>query len=551
MIRSWSETITPVDAAAIDRELRTATFLERNDDGYYRFSHQSFLEFFYARYLLSSAANNNSSPWDDRYFVREVYQFVRDLILRRKACINTLVNWIYDPSKSDWVRSNAIKCVAVAKQSSVTDVLLSIVKNNSASIRVRRIATTALGNQHENHVMHTLISLAESADEPLDVRSNALLALGRIGTINTLGFLSGLLSRYSEKGRLHGAQVNAIFLAGRELRDEKLLFECINYTLFHIEEKKILQGCLELIKGTKSPEAERLYEEVLLNTKSPKNASIAALGLPVHKRKKHVDRIINLISLFNKSKYAEELVMALSDVQEKKVESFLKEKVLNERRNYTLQAFHILRNDYPSAIPQIAPSLMYGKSQEFRFEVARSLYDDNDKNALKFIENEISIGKGVSLKIKLIRLIVKNEPLALAKLISKLWSSLEIPKLISVALQELIVIDKKSSLSLILERGLKSNRVGVRVISCAILSSFNSEDSTLALLKHLEHDDSRWVRLQALRSLLRPGFSVDISSVIKATAKEPDTEILQIQDDLLGDYDLRVPTKADESTLSL
>jgi hypothetical protein len=41
-----------LDTDRVDLELRTAAFLTRNAEGYYGFSHRSFLEFFFARYLL-------------------------------------------------------------------------------------------------------------------------------------------------------------------------------------------------------------------------------------------------------------------------------------------------------------------------------------------------------------------------------------------------------------------------------------------------------------------------------------------------------------------
>ena len=46
LIRSLRPTVDALDTLEMDRELRTATFLVRNRDGYYRFSHKSFQEFF-------------------------------------------------------------------------------------------------------------------------------------------------------------------------------------------------------------------------------------------------------------------------------------------------------------------------------------------------------------------------------------------------------------------------------------------------------------------------------------------------------------------------
>ena len=54
------------DPVRLDLELRTAAFLVRSPDGHYRFSHKSFLEFFYARALLRAVqcADENAADSD-------------------------------------------------------------------------------------------------------------------------------------------------------------------------------------------------------------------------------------------------------------------------------------------------------------------------------------------------------------------------------------------------------------------------------------------------------------------------------------------------------
>ncbi len=50
-------TLTGIDPDRVDLELRTAAFLIRSREGFYSFSHKSFLEFFYSQHLLSSLNN--------------------------------------------------------------------------------------------------------------------------------------------------------------------------------------------------------------------------------------------------------------------------------------------------------------------------------------------------------------------------------------------------------------------------------------------------------------------------------------------------------------
>ncbi len=54
--------ITGLDLDRVDLELRTAAFLTRSNDGYYSFSHKSFQEFFYARYLLRAVRGGPPAP---------------------------------------------------------------------------------------------------------------------------------------------------------------------------------------------------------------------------------------------------------------------------------------------------------------------------------------------------------------------------------------------------------------------------------------------------------------------------------------------------------
>lgn len=57
-----SDHIAGLDLARVDIELRTADFIARTNDGYYSFSHRSFLEFFFAKHLLKTLRENQKSP---------------------------------------------------------------------------------------------------------------------------------------------------------------------------------------------------------------------------------------------------------------------------------------------------------------------------------------------------------------------------------------------------------------------------------------------------------------------------------------------------------
>ena len=81
-----------VDAARVDEELRTASFLVRDAAGYYRFAHKSFLEYFFARHLVGCLAVSNDAPavnptssldyaLDAPPITRECAHFMADLLV--------------------------------------------------------------------------------------------------------------------------------------------------------------------------------------------------------------------------------------------------------------------------------------------------------------------------------------------------------------------------------------------------------------------------------------------------------------------------------------
>jgi MinD-like ATPase involved in chromosome partitioning or flagellar assembly len=110
------------DPIVLDVELRTAAFLSRTPDGYYGFSHRSFLEFFYARALLQ-ALHAAASPQAAALALggllaaprpsRELAEFFADLLaasppLPERSFVEQAVTRILaDPSAAPTTRRNA------------------------------------------------------------------------------------------------------------------------------------------------------------------------------------------------------------------------------------------------------------------------------------------------------------------------------------------------------------------------------------------------------------------------------------------------------------
>ena len=103
------EISSPHDTYVLDNEIRTATFLNRDQDGNYGFSHKSFAEFFIARYLASELAEGRIDCLRVRRFTTEIVSFLSEMIELSSIRI-TLENVLrrkYQPQLSE----NALMCL--------------------------------------------------------------------------------------------------------------------------------------------------------------------------------------------------------------------------------------------------------------------------------------------------------------------------------------------------------------------------------------------------------------------------------------------------------
>jgi WD40 repeat protein len=73
------ESITVRDLEALNYEMRTASFLVRDEDGYYSFAHESFKEFFIARKIQKELSNDNFRVLDSTLFSKEIVFFLLHL----------------------------------------------------------------------------------------------------------------------------------------------------------------------------------------------------------------------------------------------------------------------------------------------------------------------------------------------------------------------------------------------------------------------------------------------------------------------------------------
>ncbi|MCG8342406.1 MAG: pentapeptide repeat-containing protein, partial [Chlorobiales bacterium] len=98
-----------LDSERVDLEMRTAAFLVRSTDGYYRFSHKSFLEFFFARALFRALKNNRFGETlsygritqEAINFLGELVESEKETLLKLTLAIRTILENTYTQTVSE------------------------------------------------------------------------------------------------------------------------------------------------------------------------------------------------------------------------------------------------------------------------------------------------------------------------------------------------------------------------------------------------------------------------------------------------------------------
>lgn len=88
------EIFSNIDFLMRDYDTRNASFLNRDDDGYYKFMHKSFMEYFTASYLVRSINSNKEGmeSWNIKWFDKEVASFISELLQQKR--FNNKINII-------------------------------------------------------------------------------------------------------------------------------------------------------------------------------------------------------------------------------------------------------------------------------------------------------------------------------------------------------------------------------------------------------------------------------------------------------------------------
>lgn len=104
-----NEISTPQDIYVLDNEIRTATFLGRDEEGYYGFAHKSFAEFFLARLLALELKQKKLDCLRIRRLSPEVVSFLAEMIdlTEVKSIFTDILKSEYQPQVSE----NAVVCL--------------------------------------------------------------------------------------------------------------------------------------------------------------------------------------------------------------------------------------------------------------------------------------------------------------------------------------------------------------------------------------------------------------------------------------------------------
>lgn len=481
LIKKWKPDIGDLDAMEIDRELRTASFLVRDRGGYYKFSHKSFQEFFYSRFLLSEAYKGNSRYWSEGFFSTEIYRFIRDIIhsviMDREippykiSEIKVLVDWLNNKKQSDYVMANVIKCLSGISDEKIKGILKNVLKE-SEGVRARSSAATALGYHPGKDVVQILIETAQKDNDPL-VRTNSLIAIGRLNDQRGNSFLISVLLGEINCDRI----VRWAFIeAAKDFENNELIKLCISTAPLVAKNRSTIEAALNLCKFKWCKEAEEYCVNILKTTESPIIAMLAFSIIDKKQKYTFIPKIISLIEKYKKYPICEKLIMSLKGILNLGVEQELCLIVENSSDQNAIAALDVLSSDYPKAIINNAKSWMSkGRFYQIRTFVAKEYAKYYAPNKIEDIIILLAPNKRVSIKKEILKLIFDYYRDLYPSVVYQIWNNKHPPMIKKYSLELLWKIDRNSAIALILEKGLNDSRIGARIAACSILGVEKSE----------------------------------------------------------------------------
>lgn len=554
LIRSWRQGVNGLDEEEIDRELRAASFLVRDQAGRYRFSHRSFLEFFYSRFLVSAAERGDFEVWTEAPFRSEIYRFVQDLLSMQaqRDALHRLLDLVRDPAGELTARGHAVKCVSRVQDPEVVAALLGVLRSDGDG-RVRCFAATALGHHRRPEVVEALIAIARDPQEGFWVRTNSLLALVRLDLPEATGFLIDLLDANHGERDLWTPEASSILREVHTSSNMDLVRACLRYVRRRMNSAQIVAQGLELCAARPCAEGEKLCREVLRSTQNLRLAHLAFAALPIDQRKEWLPRIVELLTVppkgqdLPKAAEARNLVLALKGLCCAEVSDFLLgliDKSQGPRRGHLgkvrfspleQEALAVLSEDYLEVLSRFSPGwLRQRRTRTFKVMLAQSYVRQRPEDGCEVLRSLFTPLQRPAHKRTLLNLARQFYPELFPDFVRGIWPREPTTIIKKQALELLLQVDRELAIELMLTGAIRENRIGTRVAVCAILAAVHREEASAALLERLRNDPSRWVRLQCLKSLAAPGRALDRAQVVEATRGEKDPDVLTLRQQLLG-----------------
>lgn len=123
-----------------EHDVRTQSFLQRDNAGFYSFAHKSFMEFFIAQRIFASICASDSGELAEAQTSHETDQFIKDLLLREPEHIGTMVEWM-NTGEEVVLRVNAAGILAKTGDTRITSDVIALLDRDKA---VRHLYLTAV-----------------------------------------------------------------------------------------------------------------------------------------------------------------------------------------------------------------------------------------------------------------------------------------------------------------------------------------------------------------------------------------------------------------------
>jgi len=532
LIRSWKQSVDDAALREIEAELRTASFLVWTGDGNYGFSHRSFQEYFLASHLIAEVTRESAEPWSAGFFRPEVYRFIRDLLPHKAESSSALTRWIGRSDLGTTCRANAIKTVSVVADASTRTALLDVLLGSEHALR--RYAATGLGYHPHVSSIEVLVKAARADTDPL-LRRNAMLALGRMGTTEASTALLSFLQLTAPAGSLKDSLSPLFYREAKAFKDDKLVAALIAKSTDFITERYFLFSCLELCRARWSPEAKSYCEKVVGSTRSLRGFAEALDLLPAELKRKHLGRACELIERCVRMPIAAQIVLALRGGADPRVLPFLLDLAYKLSGRNAAAALDVLFADFPLDARAVALDLV-GRPHcqlSVRMKALDAIVPSASAEEFDHIEASVLSKGRVKVRIHFLMLCHNHQPLRLEGMILRHWERQ--PVAVKGRMLEILwLVDRNVAKALIIERAMQDSTTGTRVAAARVLGADTSEDATAALLREVTGDDSKWVRAQAVRSLLAPGRALTLERLRDAMATERETEVLDARREILG-----------------